>query len=89
MASLGEEHRGDHGSSAAVISLDPHRRERIEQRAQVALRSLVCDARAALDAVLDGDIDAVHDACWAITRAVGIVLEHRMATAWTRWRLGI
>lgn len=88
MFTVQPEPRGAPGSPAPVVSLHVRRAAGAEARAQRTLNHLAHEAIVALEAVLAGDVDAIHGAFWAISRAVRIVLDHRMATAWTKWRAG-
>jgi len=60
-----------------VVSLRPRGRS----AAELALLRLVAEADDALAAVSDGDWDAVFTAHRAISRAIGIALDNRIATA--------
>lgn len=80
--------RGANGSPAPVIAIAARRADRAEARAQRALNQLVQEAIAALETVLAGDTDAIHDAFWAVSRAVGMVLRHRLGTGWLSDRAG-
>lgn len=65
-----------------IISLRSGNLDRADVRARAAVRDLMLEADDVLAAVLDGDVDSVFLLHRIVNRAVGIVLDNRLATPW-------
>lgn len=63
----------------------PLRTRRGGTRAERVVAELVGEASAALAAVAVGDLDLIFIAHRALNRAVGVVLDNRLSSAWPSW----
>ena len=68
-----------------VVLLRSAARDRAEERALAVVVDLARETQVALNEVVIGDVDWIWTAHRALNRAMGLVLDHHLATAWN-WR---
>lgn len=71
--------------SSNVVMLRSGNLDRAQALALRSVLALVAEIDDALHAVDDGDIDSIFRAHRLVNRAIGIVLDHRLATS-CEWR---